>query len=129
MLFYLTILNLVKFLIENPPMIQGGKNNRESIFAMDAWKHSNFLCKNCILNRLNNTLYEVYSAMKLAKELWNSLEKKNTKQMMFITKKFIVWKFLDYKMIDSKIIISQVQELQILLHDIHTENMELSEFF
>ncbi|XP_022869996.1 uncharacterized protein LOC111389308 [Olea europaea var. sylvestris] len=45
------------------------------------------------------------------------------------TKKFTVGKFLDYKMVDSKIVISQVQEIQVLLHDIHAEKLELSESF
>ncbi|GJW13118.1 retrovirus-related pol polyprotein from transposon TNT 1-94 [Tanacetum coccineum] len=36
---------------------------------------------------------------------------------------------LDYKMVDSKNVISQVQDLQVLLHDIHAEGMTLSETF
>ena len=44
-------------------------------------------------------------------------------------KKFVVGKFLDYKMLDSKIVISQVQDLQVILHDIHVEGMSLSESF
>ena len=38
-------------------------------------------------------------------------------------------KFLDYKMLDSKTVISQVQDLQVNLHDIHAEGMSLSESF
>ncbi|GJZ36969.1 hypothetical protein Tco_0583160 [Tanacetum coccineum] len=37
------------------------------------------------------------------------------------TKKFLVAHFLDYKMVDSKNVISQVQDLQVLLHDIHAK--------
>ena len=44
-------------------------------------------------------------------------------------KKFVVEKFLDYKMLDSKAVISQVQDLQVILHDIHVEGMSLSESF
>ena len=33
-------------------------------------KHSDFLCKNYILNGLDNTLYNVYSSIKIARELW-----------------------------------------------------------
>ena len=44
-------------------------------------------------------------------------------------KKFVVGKFLDYKMLDSKTMISQVQDLQVILHDIHAEGMSLSESF
>ncbi|GJT62204.1 pol polyprotein [Tanacetum coccineum] len=45
------------------------------------------------------------------------------------TKKFGKHGFLDYKMVDSKNVISQVQDLQVLLHDIHAEGMTLSETF
>ncbi|XP_073280643.1 uncharacterized protein [Primulina huaijiensis] len=44
-------------------------------------------------------------------------------------KKFIVGRFLDFKMVDSKSVMSQVQELQLLLHEIHAEGMSLSESF
>ena len=37
--------------------------------------------------------------------------------------------FLDYKMVDSKIVVSKVQELQVILHEIHVEGMMLSETF
>ena len=38
-------------------------------------------------------------------------------------------RFLDYKMVDSKTVVSQVQELQVILHEIHVEGMMLSETF
>ena len=44
-------------------------------------------------------------------------------------KKFVVGKFLDYKMLDSKTVINQVQDLQVILHDMHVEGMSLSESF
>ena len=37
--------------------------------------------------------------------------------------------FLDYKMVDSKTVVSQVQEFQVILHEIHAEGMMLSETF
>ncbi|KAL2461727.1 Uncharacterized protein Adt_45147 [Abeliophyllum distichum] len=45
MLFYLTTLNLAKFLTEDPPAVQDGENNRDSIIALDAWKHSTSYAK------------------------------------------------------------------------------------
>ena len=44
-------------------------------------------------------------------------------------KKFVEGKFQDYKMLDSKTVITQVQDLQVILHDIHVEGMSLSESF
>ncbi|KAL2466756.1 Uncharacterized protein Adt_42607 [Abeliophyllum distichum] len=90
---------LEKFLNEDPPAIQEGENNRASLIALDAWKHSDFLCKNYILNGLDNTLYNVYCSKKSVKDLWKSLERKYKTEDVE-TKKFVVGKFLDYKMVD-----------------------------
>ena len=38
-------------------------------------------------------------------------------------------RFLDYKIVDSKTVVNQVQELQVILHEIHAEGMMLSETF
>ena len=38
-------------------------------------------------------------------------------------------RFLDYKMVDSNTMVNQVQELQVILHEIHAEGMLLSETF
>ena len=92
------------------------------------WKHSDFLCRNYILNGLDNMLYNVYSPLKTTKELWGSLEKK-CKTEDADTKKFVVGKFLGFVMVDSQTVISQVQSFQIILHDIHSEGMSLSESF
>jgi hypothetical protein len=128
MLFYLTTLNLAKFLYEDAPTLNENESDKQVVAAIDAWKHADFLCKNYILNGLANTLYNVYSQIKTAKELWDSLDKKYKTEDAG-TKKFIVGRFLDYKMLDSKTVISQVQELQLILHEIHAEGMTLSESF
>ena len=39
--------------------------------------------------------------------------------------KFIVAKFLDYKMIDSKTVVTQVQEPQVIIHDLLAEGINL----
>ena len=127
MLFYLTTLNLAKVLHEDAPTLNEGETNKQIVAVVEAWKHSNFLCKNYILNGLN-TMYNVYSQVKTTKEPWESLEKKyKTKDAGM--KKFIVGRFLDYKMVDSKTMTSQVQELQIILHELHAGKMELSGSF
>ena len=46
------------------------------ISVVDAWKHSNFLCKNYVMNALTDSLYNVYIDKKTIKELWESLDRK-----------------------------------------------------
>ncbi|XP_073120783.1 uncharacterized protein [Henckelia pumila] len=128
MLFYLTTLNLSRFLKEDPPIVVDGDSDTQMRTVVDAWNHSDFLCRNYILNGLDDTLYSVYSSVKTAKELWDSLEKKYKMEDAGINK-FVVGKFLDFKMIDSKTVMSQVQEIQIILHDLLAEGMEINEPF
>ncbi|KAL2471234.1 Uncharacterized protein Adt_39370 [Abeliophyllum distichum] len=59
MLFYLTTLNLTRFLTEGAPKLNKGEGDIQTVSAVEAWKHSDFLCRN-----------NVYSLMKTAKELW-----------------------------------------------------------
>ncbi|KZV31197.1 hypothetical protein F511_25170 [Dorcoceras hygrometricum] len=73
-------------------------------------------------------MYSVYCSIKTAKELWNSLENKYKTEDAGV-KKFIVGKFLDYKMVGAKSVMSQVQEIQIIIHDLLTEVMEINEQF
>ncbi|KAL0462524.1 UNVERIFIED_CONTAM: hypothetical protein Slati_0140000 [Sesamum latifolium] len=77
---------------------------------------------------LSDTLYNVYSSAKTARALWESLEKKYKTEDAGL-KKFIVEKFLEFKMVDSKTVMNQVQEFQMILHDLHAEGMTLSESF
>ena len=69
MLFCLTTLNLARFLNEDGPKLDVVETNKEKVAAVDAWKHSDFLCCNYVLNGLDNTLYNFYSPLKTAKEL------------------------------------------------------------
>ena len=80
------------------------------------------------MNGLTDTLYNVYYTKSSAKELWESLDLKyKTKDAG--AKKFIVGRFLDFKMVDSKTVVNQVQELQVIIHEIHDKGMVLGESF
>ncbi|GJX41829.1 pol polyprotein [Tanacetum coccineum] len=108
MFFYLTTLNLARFLNGIIPQVEppaeGQPSNAQAVQAVEAWRHSDFLCHNYILNGLVDSLYNVYCKTTTAKELWESLEHK-------------------YKTKDAG------QDLQVLLHDIHAKRMTLSETF
>ena len=128
MLLYLTTLNLACFLQEDAPILKENEIDRQVYAVVEAWKHVDFLCRDYLLNGLDNTLYNVDCTFNTARELWESLDKKYKTEDAWL-KKFVVRKFLDYKMLDSKTLISQVQDLQVILHDIHAEGMSLSESF
>ncbi|XP_075096458.1 uncharacterized protein LOC142174543 [Nicotiana tabacum] len=115
--FYLTTLNLQRFINEDVPILGEETPANERFVVREAWKHSDFLCKNDILSYLEDGLYNVYSVMETSKELWNALEKKYKTEDAGL-KKFVAAKFLDFKMVDNKSAITQVQELQVIVHDL-----------
>jgi len=104
MLFYLITLYLAKFMQEDPPELG---TDHDSVFAFNAWTQGDFLCRKYILNGLDDSLYNVYSTITMAKMLWASLDKKYKSEDAG-TKKFVIGRFLEYKMVDNKTVISQV---------------------
>ncbi|XP_060965656.1 uncharacterized protein LOC133034567 [Cannabis sativa] len=120
MLFYLTTMNLAKLVTDDEQVLKEDEKDTNVINAVKAWKKDDFLCRNYIMNSLENNLYEVYLTKNTAKELWESLDRKYKTEDAG-TKKFVVGRFLDFKMVDSKTVISQVQEFQVILHYILRE--------
>ncbi|XP_075092618.1 uncharacterized protein LOC142172853 [Nicotiana tabacum] len=126
MFFYLTTLSLQKFIKEDVPVLSNETPETERFLVIEAWKHSDFLCKNYILSGMEDALYNVYSGVETSKELWIALEKKYKTEDGGL-KKFVAAKFLDYKMVDSKSVITQVQELQVIIHDLLAEGLVINE--
>ncbi|KAH0636599.1 hypothetical protein KY290_037022 [Solanum tuberosum] len=104
MFFYLTTLSLQRFINENVPVMSDETPPEERF------------------------LDDLYSNVKTSKELWDALEKKYKTEDAEM-KKFIVAKFLDYKMIDSKTVVTQVQELQVIIHDLLAEGLVVNDAF
>jgi len=86
MLFYLTTLHLAKFLQEDPPKLG---TDRDSVLTVYAWTQGDFLCRNYVLNGLDDSLYNVYSSITTTKKLWASFDKKYKTEDVG-TKKFVV---------------------------------------
>ena len=100
--FFLTTLNFTRFLAEDIPKLNESEIDMQVINIVDAWKHFDFLCRNCVMNGLHDSLYNVYCSMKTTKELWESLDQKH-KIEVIEAKKFMVDRFLNFKMMDYKL--------------------------
>ena len=55
-----------QFLQEESPEPE---TDRDSVLAVDAWTQGDFLCQNYILNELDDSLYNVYIPIPMAKKL------------------------------------------------------------
>jgi len=111
MFFYLTTLNLAHIMRHDALVSNENLATRETVVAIDACTQSNFLCRNYILNRMDDTLYDVYAAFKTVREVWESLEEKYKTEDVG-SKKFVVGRFLDFKMVDFKPVLKQVEDVQ-----------------
>ncbi|XP_059277704.1 uncharacterized protein LOC132031827 [Lycium ferocissimum] len=100
-----------KYINEEVPVLSKSTPENERSSKIEAWKHSDFLCKIYILSGLEDDLFNIYSNVGTSKELWDALVKKHKTEDVGL-KKFIAAKFLDYKMVDNKSVVTQVQELQ-----------------
>ena len=69
MLFYLTTLNLARFLMEEAPKLKEDERDIQVISVVDAWKHYDFLCRNYVMNALTDSLYNVYTDKRTTKDL------------------------------------------------------------
>ena len=121
-------MNLANITREDVPKATTDPPTREMLLTIEAWMQSDFLCRNYILNRLENNLYDIYSSYKTAKEVWEMLENKYKTENAG-AKKFVIGKFLKYNMADTKTVIKQVEEIQVLIHELHAEGCAISEQF
>jgi translation elongation factor EF-Ts len=87
---------LEKFLTKEALKLSKNKSDHTTVVVVDVWNHTDFMCKNYILNELDNTFYDVYCQIKSEKALWEALDK-NYKAEDAGVKKFIVTKFIDLK--------------------------------
>lgn len=136
MLFYLTTLKVSNVLTDTEPTEPTGEGGNAPTAAQKAeyeraagsWNHNEYNCRNYILNALDDPLYDIYSSFATAREIWESLESKY-KTEVACSKRFVVGKFLNFKMNDSKSVVKQVEELQIIVHELEVEGMGINSNF
>ncbi|PHU14440.1 hypothetical protein BC332_15645 [Capsicum chinense] len=75
MFFYLTTLCLQKFTSEDAPEVPKGTSDKEHFMIVEAWKHSNFLCRNYILSGLIvNDVFEVTAIIEKLPLMWKDFK-------------------------------------------------------
>nr|GEW07096.1 glucose-6-phosphate isomerase 1, chloroplastic [Tanacetum cinerariifolium] len=108
----------VYYVLEGPPvsvMTEEEQRKREQ---------DETLCRGYILSTLTDRLYDPFTPMTSAREIWNSLEKK------YIAKKeradkFITFKFFEFAMEDNVSILDEVHEFLILVSKFKNLNIEI----
>ncbi|CAM8926303.1 unnamed protein product [Rhodiola kirilowii] len=126
--FYLTQIGFARYLTEVTPRVAENETDNQVLMAYNAWKDAEYLCRNYVLNGLNDVLYKVYCTKTSAKELWESLDRKYRNENAG-SRKYTVGRFLEFQMVDSKTVNSQVQDLQLIMHEMDSEGIKVNEPF
>lgn len=129
MYFLLTTLKVGYVLITSTPVepeeneVETTENTKNRLMQ----DNDDYICKDHILDELSDALFDTYQHMKMAKELWDTLE---TRQMVenVSSKKFLVSQFNSYKMVDGRSVMEQFHEAQCVLSHFkqHGTNMDES---
>nr|GEW45888.1 putative zinc finger, CCHC-type [Tanacetum cinerariifolium] len=107
--FLLTTLKMVYVL--TTPMPELVKDAIVEAIRIGAkWEYDDYICRGHILNGMSDSLFDVYTNVESAKELWDSLESKYMADDSS-SKKFLISNFNNYKMVDSRLVIEQYNEL------------------
>lgn len=125
MLFFLKDQRLDEVSLERPSRRLHDRGYED---RLDRWTRKNYMCKNHILNCLDDSLYDFYNAKEnfTAFDLWEALEEKYLAEAAG-SKKFLVARFLEYKMTDEKPVVEQFVELHLLINEILAEGMHIDE--
>ncbi|XP_010521434.1 PREDICTED: uncharacterized protein LOC104800335 [Tarenaya hassleriana] len=126
MLFFLTQLKLSRYLTEEEPIPEEG--NAQSLASYQQWKHNSFMCWNFVLNGLDDSLYGVFSKYVTAKQLWEAIDHKYRVEEAS-QGQMVVAKLLNYRMVDTRSVVEQVDELQIIFHNLAGEDIMVNERF
>ncbi|GAU49932.1 hypothetical protein TSUD_408340 [Trifolium subterraneum] len=92
------------------------------------WIDNDYVCKNYIINGLEDDLYDYYRTYDTASDVWEALSKKYDTEEAG-AKKYAVSRYLKYQMVDERSVEVQSHELQKIAHEIITEDMPLHEQF
>nr|GEZ53025.1 zinc finger, CCHC-type [Tanacetum cinerariifolium] len=98
----------------------------EAIRIRAKWKNGDYICMGHLLNGMSDSLFDVYTNVKSAKELWDSLESKYMAEDSS-SKKFLVSNFNNYKMVDSRPVMEQYNEILTILRQYTQHGLKMDE--
>nr|GEV24929.1 zinc finger, CCHC-type [Tanacetum cinerariifolium] len=124
--FLLTTLKVVYVLTTPMPKLLEDATAK-AIRIRANWENDDYICRGHILNGMSDSLFDVYTNVESAKELWDSLESGYMAKDSS-SKKFLVSNFNNYKMVDSRPIIEQYNELLRIFGQYTQHVLKMDEF-
>lgn len=99
---------------------------KDGSHMLPTWETGNKQVRHTILNTISNELFDIYCQLKVAKEIWDAINKK------FIledagTQKYAIGNFRNFQMIEDRDVSSQIHDYHLLINDLAIEGIKLLE--
>ncbi|GKA36817.1 zinc finger, CCHC-type containing protein [Tanacetum coccineum] len=124
--FLISSMSVVYVLTTHIPKNGGDDATMEQIRKRAKWDNDDYVCRGLILNRISDSLFDIYHNVESSKELWDSLEAKYMVEDAS-SKKFLISNFINYKMTDSRPVLEQYNELLGILGRFTQHKMNMDE--
>lgn len=91
---------------ENAKIVESAASDLQLRKENASWHENDYLCKNHIMNGLDDDMYDYYNNYKTTKYIWEALQKKYDTEEAG-TKKYVISRYLKYQMVDERSVETQ----------------------
>ena len=95
---------------------------------LPTWETGNKQVRHAILSTLSNEIFYIYCQFKVAKEIWDAMNKKYILKYAK-THKYVIGNFRNFQMTENKDVSSQIHDYHLLISDLTIEDIKLLEHF
>ena len=95
---------------------------------LPTWETENKQVRHVILSTFSNELFDIYCQFKVAKEIWDAINKKYILEDAR-TQKYAIGNFRNFQMTEDRDVSSQIHDYHLLINDLAIEDIKLPEPF
>ena len=110
------VVNLGHILIDPKP--------EDSSDLFPTWEMGNKQVRHVILSTISNELFDIYCQFKVAKEIWDTMNKKYILKDAG-TQKYAIGNFRNFQMTEDRDVSSQIHDYHLLINDLAIEDIKL----
>ena len=101
---------------------------KDGIESLPTWETSNKQVRHVIFSTISNELFDVYCQYKVAKEIWDAMNKKYILEDVR-THKYAIRNFRNFQMTKDRDASSQIHDYHLLINDLAIEDIKLPKPF
>ena len=114
------VVNLGRILIDSKP--------EDGSHLLPTWETGNKQVRHAILSTISNEFFYIYCQFKVAKEIWDAMNKKYILEYAG-TQKYAIGNFRNFQMTEDRDVSSQIHDYHLLINDLAIEDIKLPEPF